>query len=187
MIEKAYTTGEVAKFTGVNFRTVIRWIERGELEGYKLPGRGDHRVTLTHLLAFIERHGMPVPEELKPQVKRALVVDDDQPMAMAIARLLRTHGWEVELAFDGFEAGMKLVESGPSLMVLDLRMPYMDGFHVLKLTRNKLEYANLKILVVSAQGTDDLAKALALGANGVLEKPFKNQQLIEHVEQWFSA
>ena len=40
--EPVYTTGEIAKFVGVNFRTVIRWIERGQLDGYKLPGRGDH-------------------------------------------------------------------------------------------------------------------------------------------------
>lgn len=185
MTEPVYTTGEVAKFVGVNFRTVIRWIERGELEGYKLPGRGDHRVTKTNLLAFMAKNSIPLPEEFQKQAYRALVVDDDAPMAKAIARVLKRAGWKVKVAHDGFEAGMELGQFQPTLMTLDLKMPYMDGFKVLQLTREKFALSQLKILVVSAQGEEDLEKAMEQGATGTLAKPFENDQLLNIVNSWF--
>jgi excisionase family DNA binding protein len=184
--EPVYTTGDVAKFTGVNFRTVIRWIERGELSGYKLPGRGDHRVTKSSLVLFMVSNGMPVPLELSGIELKSLIVDDNAPMASAIARVLKRVGWQVQIAGDGFEAGMQLISFQPSLLILDLRMPTMDGFSVLASTRDKHEFDPLKILVVSGQGQGDLDRALKCGANAALAKPFSNEQLLSVVEKWFS-
>ena len=62
--KQALTTGEVAKYCGVNFRTVIRWIERGHLDAYKLPGRGDNRIPVESFVDFLNNNNMPVPEEL---------------------------------------------------------------------------------------------------------------------------
>lgn len=183
--EPVYTTGDVAKFTGVNFRTVIRWIERGELSGYKLPGRGDHRIMKSSLIRFMQLNQMPIPIELSDVERKALVVDDDPPMANAIARVLKRAGWEVKTVHDGFEAGMELVGFKPSLMTLDLRMPSMDGLTVLALTRSKPDFNNMKILVISAQPDSDLKMALEKGADGVLPKPFENEQLLQCVNNWF--
>lgn len=184
--EPVYTTGDVAKFTGVNFRTVIRWIERGELEGYKLPGRGDHRVTKSSVLAFMAQHHIPVPVELLGQERKALVVDDDMLMAKAICRVLKRDGWEVKIANDGFEAGMELAGFKPSLLILDLKMPSMDGYAVLALTRSTPGFENLKILVISGQSKQDLDLAIKKGADEVLEKPFENERLLNIVDSWFS-
>ena len=57
------TTGEIARYCGVNFRTVIRWIERGRLKAYQLPGRGDNRVTVEDFIDFLKVNSMPIPEE----------------------------------------------------------------------------------------------------------------------------
>ncbi|MDO6805884.1 helix-turn-helix domain-containing protein, partial [Wenyingzhuangia sp. 1_MG-2023] len=57
--KQVLTTGEVAKYCGVNFRTVIRWIERGHLEAYKLPGRGDNRVPVAGFVRFLQSNEMP--------------------------------------------------------------------------------------------------------------------------------
>ena len=176
-MESIYTTGDVAKFTGVNFRTVIRWIERGELEGYKLPGRGDHRVRHSDLLAFMLKNAIPLPEQWLSQTKKALIVDDDVAMAQAIARVFKRQHWDVQVAHDGFEAGLILGEFKPNVMTLDLKMPYMDGFNVLSLTREKFEEQGLVIIVISAQSKAELKKALAMGADFILEKPFENEQL----------
>lgn len=186
MSEPVYTTGDVAKLVGVNFRTVIRWIDRGDLEGYKLPGRGDHRVTQSSLLAFIHKHNMPVPDELKTSSessKSVLVVDDEKAMAQAIARVFKRDGWKVYTASDGFQAGALLMEHKPPLMTLDLRMPGMDGFSVLEFTRKHLSSDRLKVLVISAQPKADLRKAIDLGANDALEKPFDNQELLSAAKQ----
>lgn len=184
MSDKMFTTGEVAKFTGVNFRTVIRWIERGELAGYKLPGRGDHRVTLESLLAFLKLHEIPIPEKLQCldsdlEANKVLVVDDDIAMVNAISRVLRRAGWQVEVAHDGFEAGIKLNDFKPSLMILDLKMPFLDGFKVLELTRQIYSKEKMMIVVISAGSGETLTSALNLGADAVLEKPFNNEQLMQ--------
>jgi excisionase family DNA binding protein len=184
--EPVYTTGDVAKFTGVNFRTVSRWIERGELAGYKLPGRGDHRVPKRGLLEFMLLHSMPIPSELLAVEQKALIVDDDIAMANAIARVLKRDGWEVRTAQDGFEAGMQLMSFNPSLLTLDLRMPQMDGLTVLALTRNQFKSHQLKILAISAQGQNELKKALDSGADGALSKPFENDELRDSIARCFS-
>lgn len=181
MSDKVFTTGDVAKLTGVNFRTVIRWIERGELDGYKLPGRGDHRVTKQTLLSFMKKHCMPIPVELEEneQARVVLVVDDEPAMANAIARIFKRDDWQVHIAVDGFQAGALLMQHKPQLMTLDLRMPGMDGFSVLDFTRQNFQKDELKIIVVSAQPEQDMIMALKNGADATFEKPFENQQLLD--------
>lgn len=181
MSEPVYTTGEVGKIVGVNFRTVIRWIERGELDGYKLPGRGDHRVTRSSLTSFMEKNHIPFPDGFQERKRTALVVDDDEPMGRAIARVLKRCGWEVEVATDGFEAGVILERIKPSLMTLDLKMPYIDGFKVLKFARELAENDNLKVIVISAQDQSELERALEEGADDVLPKPFEHEDLVAKV------
>ena len=65
MVKRSFTTGEVAYFCGVSFRTVIQWIKRGHLNAYQLPGRGDNRIGVGDLLNFMEEYGMPIPEEFQ--------------------------------------------------------------------------------------------------------------------------
>jgi len=186
--ERVYTTGEVAKLVGVNFRTVIRWIDRGELAGYKLPGRGDHRVQKSSLIDFIHKHGMPMPDALVPKqtALSVLVVDDEAPMANAIARVFKRAGWQVHVAVDGFQAGMLLVQHRPMLMTLDLRMPGMDGFKVLEIVRNQFSPAELKIMVISAEDKASLALAVKRGADVFVEKPFDNEFLLEQAKRLLS-
>jgi len=185
MSDPVFTTGEVAKYTGVNFRTVIRWIERGELSGYKLPGRGDHRVTLSALLSFMADHQMPMPSEFTQHHKKVLVVDDDAAMANSFVRFLKQDGWLTQVALDGFEAGLALGQWQPSLMILDLKMPQMDGLKVLQLTRTNFTPAQLKILVVSAQGMDKLQSAIDMGADDILEKPIEKEPFMKVIRHWF--
>ncbi len=64
------TTGDIAKLCGVNFRTVIRWIQRGHLKAFQLPGRGDNRVQVADFIEFLNENNMPIPEELQPSAKK---------------------------------------------------------------------------------------------------------------------
>ena len=54
--KRTLTTGEIANYCGVNFRTVIRWIQRGQLRAYQLPGRGDNRVEVHNFIAFLREN-----------------------------------------------------------------------------------------------------------------------------------
>jgi len=62
--KQVLTTGEVAGYCGVNFRTVIRWIKRGYLTAFQLPGRGDNRVRVEDFVTFLEENRIPVPHEV---------------------------------------------------------------------------------------------------------------------------
>ncbi|MEW6756496.1 MAG: response regulator [Candidatus Latescibacterota bacterium] len=181
MEKRSLTTGEIAKYCGVNFRTVIRWIKKGHLKAFQLPGRGDNRVMVKDFLDFLKRHQMPVPEEFQETDHRVLIVEDDPSMARNIQRVLRRAGFETEVAHDGFSAGALSQTFLPAVITLDLRMPGLGGLDVIEFVRSTKTLEDTKILVVSAMPEADLQKALAAGADAVLEKPFRNEELVEKV------
>ncbi|MBI1907248.1 MAG: response regulator [Rhodocyclales bacterium] len=172
------TSREAARRCGVSFRTVIRWAERGELQAYRLPGRGDYRVPIEELRRFMREHGIPEPDESADHAKRVLVVDDEPAMAQAIRRVFDRAGFETAIASDGFLAGSLLHTFKPHLITLDIRMPGIDGFGVLRFLRETHLSTPLKVLVVSGESEARLAQAVTLGANGALGKPFDNQALL---------
>jgi two-component system response regulator VicR len=107
---KSLTTGDIAEYCDVNLRTVIRWIDKGSLKGYKLPGRGNNRVTVTNFVAFLKENNMPIPSELLPNNKTILIVDDDKNMGITINRVLKNSGFQCDTATNGFLAGSKLMQ-----------------------------------------------------------------------------
>ena len=184
---KTLSTGEIAKLCDVNLRTVIRWIERGALKGFKLPGRGNNRVRVEDFLAFLVEHEIPIPAELQEDSRKVLVVDDEPAIARALQRVLRKHGLVAEVAADGFQAGTKLMKDRPILVTLDLSMPGLSGYDVLSFVRETPEIASTRILVISALGGEALQKAIDLGADAILNKPFDNHELVEVINKLVGA
>ena len=95
--------------------------------------------------------------------------------------MLKKAGFQIETASDGLEAGVKLSEFQPSLLILDLMMPNMNGFEVLKFLRSS-QFSSIKVIVLSGAGDDKLDKALSLGANIAMAKPFENDELLAKVQ-----
>lgn len=181
---KTLTTGDIAKMCDVNLRTVIRWIDRGALKGFKLPGRGNNRVKVEDFIRFLQEHEMPVPAELEAEHnRRVLIIDDEAAVARSIARILRSAGYEIETAQDGFQGGSLLMKYQPALVTLDLRMPGISGYDVLKFIRSNPETAQIKVIVISALDPLALQRAVDEGADAVLSKPFDNRELTDLVEQ----
>ncbi len=116
--KQALTTGEVAKYCGVNFRTVIRWIERGHLEAYKLPGRGDNRIPLPGFISFLQSNQMPVPDELREHGKTLLIMAEPEDLAAELASTARRAGWDPMVAADPMQFGYALAEQQPSAVVV---------------------------------------------------------------------
>lgn len=172
-----------------------RWIANGQLKGHKLPGRGNYRVLLEDFLRFLQQQKMPMPEAFmqhQPESaavdaavtpkERVLVIDDEQSYRNAIRRVLFSEGYQLDFAADGFQAGVKIVSAKPDLITLDLSMPGLDGFEVLRFIRQQPELVAVKILVISGLAQTELEKAKVLGADAVLGKPFDNQQLLQQVQ-----
>ena len=119
--------------------------------------------------------------------KRALVVDDQAPVRMFHRRLLEQMGCECVEAADGPSA-LKAAEEPFDLVLLDVRMPGMDGFEVCKRMRERAPQSHVKIIVVSGNGdTDELAQALPRGADDYIAKPFSPQELASRVQALLAA
>ena len=86
-------------------------------------------------------------------------------------------------AEDGLDALKKLTTSEFDIIVVDINMPIMDGFKLLKRVRSEERYATIPIVVVTTEGGgEDRKKALALGANAYITKPIQSQQVVETVK-----
>jgi excisionase family DNA binding protein len=121
--KQALTTGEAAKYCGVNFRTVIRWIERGHLDAYKLPGRGDNRIPVDTFVDFLRQNDMPVPDELVANDRRLLLFSLEYSGVRELAADLRRNNWDVVLADDPVQLGYLIVKDKPSALLM------MDSNH----------------------------------------------------------
>lgn len=180
------TSSEAARLCGVSFRTVIRWIERGQLQAYKLPGRGDHRVPVAELRRFMRANAMPEPAELQREMPRRILIAEDEPnMVQAMSRALKHAGFETASAGDGFQTGLLLHAYKPGLLTLDIRMPGVDGYAVLRILRENPLPFPCKVLVVSGETSARLQETLALGADGVLAKPFTDEELLAAVRRLY--
>jgi len=111
---------------------------------------------------------------------RILIVDDDRAFRLSTAALLRADGYEVDGVADGAAAAEALRETRPDLVVLDLRMPGVDGLGVVEALRMWGE--RVPILMISGFGTVDTAvRALHLGADDFLTKPVEPDVLSARV------
>jgi CheY-like chemotaxis protein len=106
-----------------------------------------------------------------------LVVDDEPQVAWVLRLSLEHEGYRTHTASNGVEALEELHKHHPTLMVLDLMMPEMDGWSVLK-EMTKMPQRPRVVIVSALTGPDDKAKATALGADAFVPKPFDVEELI---------
>lgn len=181
--KQALTTGDVAKYCGVSFRTVIRWIESGRLSAYRLPGRGDNRIHIDEFLRFLSEHDMPVPDDLTDGQRRVLIVETDQHAAERMAEALRGVGFETERAFDGFSAGALVETFSPAVITLDLHVLGATGEDIIRYVRQKRTPEQAKVLVISAQPLDELRESASASADDFLQKPVSDAVLVDKVAE----
>ena len=179
------TTGEIAKYCHVTHRGVLKWVTSGKLKGYRTPGKHS-RVSVEDFIEFLKAYNMPIPKELHPAslLTRVLIVDDDRGIVYSLRRLLMMENkYNMETAFDGFEAGRKFAAFQPHLIILDIHMPALNGFQVYANIRNDPANKNVKVLIISGV-TDpkEIQKIMDLRADGFLQKPFSNENLKEKMK-----
>ncbi len=110
---------------------------------------------------------------------RILLVDDEVSIQRAVAPLLRSRGYQVELAGTGADALARVRELSPDLVVLDLGLPDIEGTEVCRRIR---ETSTVPIVVLSARGSEtDKVQALDLGADDYVTKPFGPEELLARI------
>ena len=119
-------------------------------------------------------------ENLEKEVKKVLVVDDEQAIREVLVYNLKKEGYETLEAGDGITAVNIALEQKPDLMLLDIMLPKLDGLSVCKRVKN---YLNIPILMLTAKDAEiDKIVGLELGADDYITKPFSVRELMARVK-----
>jgi len=122
------------------------------------------------------------------QGKRILAVDDERHIVRLIQVNLERAGYQVATAFDGSEALKKVEAEKPDLIVLDVMMPRMDGFEVLKRLQANPDTRGIPVIMLTAKAQDaDVFRGWSSGVSAYLTKPFNPLELVTFVRRILSG
>jgi CheY-like chemotaxis protein len=114
---------------------------------------------------------------------RILVIDDDNMILQSVGTLLRSAGYEVQVAADGPAGLTRATSAPPDIVLLDVVMPVLDGYEVCRRLRNDPKTQNVPVIMLTASGDPTLNRqAYAAGAYACVPKPFRREALIATIE-----
>lgn len=123
-------------------------------------------------------------QEVRPEKISIMVIDDSITMRKVTARILERHNIQVVTAKDGLDAVAMLQTQVPDLAILDIEMPRMDGFEVVAHVRNQAHMKHLPIIMVTSRGGEKhRERAMKLGVNEYLTKPYQEDQLMQSIRK----
>ena len=172
------TLGQAARFLGVAQSTIRKWSDQGRVPAFYTPG-GHRRYRRTDLERFLERSGPGGAPKGGPVI---LLVDDDERVRSLVRVNLELEGYTVREAGSADE-GLAAVEAqAPDLILLDVMMPQVDGWEMLRRLQDR--YGTGAIPVVMFSGHEDAqSEAAERGAQGFVGKPLDVRQLVERTKQ----
>jgi excisionase family DNA binding protein len=177
------TTGEVAKICNVAARTVSKWFDSGQIEGYRIPGSKDRRIPVQSLMKFMQEHGIPL-DGLMAGNTRVLIVDSDNDVVNTLERVFSEQTeYSVHACTSPFSAGVECERFRPHVMLFDLSFCGDDYSLFTKGFRIGEEMQSTKIIAMSGRLTDgQITRLTCSGFDGVLRKPFTVRQVIDSIE-----
>lgn len=184
MLKSVYTTGEVAAICKVSQQTVIRCFDSGRLRGFRVPGSRFRRIPRESLIDFMKENQIPL-DHLNSGRKRVLVVDDDGAIIDMFTELLERDGrFEVRTASTGYDAGLLTQQFRPDVMLLDFKLPDVNGNVVCKTVRSQPEFEHMRIIIISGVADPDEVEQLrAAGADDFIKKPFDIEKVISRIAE----
>lgn len=116
-------------------------------------------------------------------MKKILLVDDDKMVITLMNYRLKKDGFDIFVCNDGKSAINQLQETLPDLIIVDIMMPKVSGFEVLRFLRNKLQ-SDIPVIVLSSINDEDtLIEAFELGANEFVTKPFNPEEIVIRIKK----
>lgn len=182
--KSVFTTGEVAQICRVSQQTVIRCFDSGRLQGFRVPGSRFRRIPRSSLVTFMKSNQIPL-DKLETGRKRVLVVDDDEAIVEMFTELLARHGqFEVKTARTGYDAGILTEQFRPDVILLDFKLPDINGNVVCRTIRSNPNYEHIHIIVISGVADpDEVKELLSAGANEFIRKPFDINAVISRIAE----
>ncbi len=114
--------------------------------------------------------------------RKILIIDDEWTIQLALQARLSAHGFSVQLASDGPSGLLAAQQYQPDVILLDLRMPDMDGFEVLRRLRSASETSSIPVIILTANIQDSVKQqARSAGATRFLTKPFESKDIINAI------
>ncbi|MBI1826463.1 MAG: response regulator [Planctomycetes bacterium] len=182
--KKVFTTGEVAQICKVSQQTVIRCFDNGRLQGFRVPGSKFRRIPRESLIAFMKHNQIPM-DHLDTGRRRVLVVDDDEAIVDMFTDLLERDGrFEVKTASSGYDAGILTEQFRPDVLLLDYKLPDINGNVVCRTIRSNPNYRHMHIVIISGVADpDEIAELRAAGADDFIRKPFDINMVIGRIAE----
>jgi len=177
-----FTTGEVAQICKVSQQTVIRCFDSGRLNGFRVPGSRFRRIPRDSLISFMKGNGIPLDQMVSGK-RRVLVVDDDPAIVEMFHDLLGSDDrFELRTAASGYEAGLQTEQFRPDVILLDFKLPDINGTTVCRTIRSNPKYEHMKIIACSGVADpDEVNELLNAGANEFIRKPFVISMVIDKI------
>jgi excisionase family DNA binding protein len=173
------TLGQAAKYLGVAQSTIRKWSDVGRVPAFYTPG-GHRRFRRGDLDAFLERSGPGKPAR-GPLV---LVVDDDPQVREVVRVNLELEGYAVREAANADEGLAAVEHDAPDLILLDVMMPQVDGWEMLRRVQERHGIGSIPVVMFSGQLESDIEQEAAeRGAHAFVGKPFDLRALIEQTKQ----
>ena len=117
-------------------------------------------------------------------MKKILIVDDEPNIVMSLEYIFKKENCNVFIARDGQEAIDTIEKEAIDLIILDIMMPNVDGYQVLKYIKSNKDLSSMKVIFLSAKNKQsDIEKGLSLGADKYLTKPFSTKKLVSDVKE----
>ena len=181
-MKNLFTTGEAAEICDVSQQTIIRCFDAGRLTGFRIPGSKFRKIPRDSLIKFMKDNNIPL-DNLESGKTKVLIVDDDAEVVELIADVLVRDGrFDVKTASTGYDAGILTERFRPNLILLDYKLPDINGNVVCQTIRKNPNFAETKIIIVSGvikqDEIDDLLKA---GAEDFIKKPFDITELVNKI------
>jgi excisionase family DNA binding protein len=174
------TLGQAARFLGVAQSTIRKWSDQGRVPAFYTPG-GHRRYRRTDLESFLDRSGPGGKMKAGPLV---LLVDDDDKVRELVRVNLEFEGYTVREAASAEEGLGAIADAKPDLVLLDVMMPQVDGWEMLRRIQDKYGAGAIPVVMFSGKADERTeAQASSSGAQGFVGKPFDLQQLIDQTKQ----
>jgi excisionase family DNA binding protein len=168
------TLGQAARFLGVAHSTMRKWSDHGRVPAFYTPG-GHRRYRRGDLEAFLVRSGPP-RQQSAPAV---LLVDDDERMRTVVRLELERHGYDVQEAASADEGLAVIADRKPQLVLLDVLMPHVDGWEMLRRIQERYGFGAIPVLMFSGQVDEEgRRQAVSGGAQGFVAKGFDLDELV---------
>jgi CheY-like chemotaxis protein len=183
---RSFSLREAARILCVPQASITAWIRERHCEAVRRPRRR-RRIAAADLVRFARDRRLPIPEALRAlAITKVLVIDDEQLVLSALRRSLKSRSDEfcIEMSSSSVQ-GLSLIGSfQPTVLLLDIRMPGLDGLEVMERLRTTAETKDLLVVAMSGymdEGTTE--RCIKLGAAACLSKPVSGSALCEALKE----